>query len=145
MYRAIKIKVWELFFIYTFLGLISFLMKMSLYGEILVILSIPIIYLRFIVTMVNKYIINGTIFLIALSLYLFWGNYVLINILAYIVSLILLGVVFVDYINLEMTYSFFRKESIPESKVLYYLNKKFVLLESIALGSFFISLLVNIL
>jgi len=145
MYRAIKIKVWELFFIYTFLGLISFLMKMSLYGEIFIILSIPIIYLRFIITMVNKYIINGTIFLIALSLYFFWGNYVLINILAYIVSLILLGVVFVDYINLEITYSFFRQENIPESEVLYYLNKKFVLLESVALGSFFVSLLVNIL
>ena len=145
MYGAVKIKVWELFFIYTFLGLISFLMKMSLYGEIFIILSIPIIYLRFIITMVNKYIINGTIFLIALSLYFFWGNYVLINILAYIVSLILLGVVFVDYINLEITYSFFRQENIPESEVLYYLNKKFVLLESVALGSFFVSLLVNIL
>jgi len=144
MYGAIKIKIWELFFIYTFLSLISFLMKMSLYGEIFVILSIPLIYLRFITTRVNEYIVNGVVFLIGVSLYLFWGNYILINILAYIVSLILLGVVLVDYINVEMTYSFFRKESIPESEALYYLNKKFVLLEIIALGSFFISLLIKI-
>ena len=144
MYWTVKMKMGKLFFIYTLLTLISFLMKMSLYGKIFVILSLPLIYIRFVNSIMNNFIINGIIFLIVFSLYLFWGNYVLLNVLAYIVSLILLVVVFMDYVNLESTYSFFSRENIPESEILYYLNTKFVLLEAIALGSFFVSVLVKI-
>lgn len=145
MYTSIKIKIIELFFIYTFVSLISFILKMNFYPEMLVILSLPIIYIRFKNTMINLSITIGIIFLIIFSLYFFWNNYMLMNILAYVVSLILLVVVYIDYINVVATYEAFNGELISEDKTLYFLNNKFVLLEVIVLGSFFISLLIKFL
>ena len=141
MYPSIKKYLWGLFVIYSIMSIASLSIKMSFYPKALIILSIPLIYIRLANTMINPSITIGITFLLIFNLYLFWDNLILINILAYITALALIGVFYLDYINVIATYEFFRHTQPSENEVIYYLKVKINLLLVMPIGLFLISLL----
>lgn len=139
MHIIIKLRIWSMFLLFTLLSGFSLFMKMSFYPISITIPFFILFIMRFLYTMVPRIIIIGVSLIILVSLYLFWNSYLGLNILGYIMSLLMLLVLVIDYINVVEVYGIFHNEVISEKKLLYYLNPKYKLLLFIISISFGLS------
>jgi hypothetical protein len=139
MHIIIKLRIWAMFLLFTLLSGFSLFMKMSFYPRAITILFFILSIIRFLNTMIPRIIIIGVSLIILVSLYLFWNSYLGLNILGYIMSLLMLLVLVIDYINVVEAYGIFHNEVISEKELLYYLNPKYKLLLFIISVSFGLS------
>ena len=142
MNPIIKFRIIGIFFIYTSFSIISILMKMTFYPKALIILSLPFIIIRFINSM-NQNIATGISFLLIMSSYWFWNNYIAINVIGYIISIFMILALIIDYLVVVDTYEFFNRELIPNDTLLYYLNPKYIIVILITIGSFITSIIID--
>ena len=142
MNSIIKFRIIGLFFIYTLFSIISILTKMTFYPKALIILFLPFIIIRFINYM-NQNISIGISFLLIMSSYWFWNNYIAINVIGYIISIFMILALIIDYLVVVDTYEFFNRELIPNDTLLYYLNPKYIIVILITIGSFITSIIID--
>ena len=142
--QVIKARWIGMFIFYSLLSGVSFFMNMTFYPKAIIITSLPLLYIRFLNTMTPVKITIGGLLLIVISTYFFWDNYVMINIIAYIVTMFLIVLLYVDYINVVGLHEALSSEPLTYEKLFYYINPRYIFLITLALISFIISIVLKL-
>jgi len=139
--NTLKIRLMGMFILFTFLSGVSLYLKMKFYPHFLGVLGLAFLDFRLNTVMVelNVSLIRKILLLLFSLLVIFWNDYLISNIIAYVISIGLVWIYYIAYLSACEIYIFFRGY-IPQRKALEALRSHFYAITGVSVLGFLISI-----